>query len=263
MEILADLGEATSLKTFAVKDLETYPSAPHAKLLAAHLTEWGFRDIALHVAKEKSYEGVMMFDYNYPTIDPPAYRGSGPSPEPALVLGLIRQETEFDPAAVSGPGARGIMQMMPEAAQKAAREVGLPYRPNDLLSDPSYNMQLGLIELARHIADWGGSYVLAAAAYNAGDHNVEKWVAAFGDPRSSATDPVDWIEEIPFSETRNYVQRVLENTEVYRCRLSTRSQPLQILSDLYRPSPPATHVLQPAQAAVENPSAGKHEKSGD
>ena len=238
MEVLADLGEESLLRSFATRDLELYPAAPHAKTLAEELTSWGFREIALRVAKSESYEGVMMLDYTHPIIELPAYRGPGNAPEPALVLGLIRQETEFDPDSVSGPGARGIMQMMPEAAQKAAREAGLPYRPNDLLSDPSYNMQLGMTELSGDIADWTGSYVLAMAAYNAGKHNVGKWIAAFGDPRSPAADPLDWVEQIPFTETRNYVERVLENTEIYRNRLAGHDQPLEILTDLFRPNPP-------------------------
>jgi soluble lytic murein transglycosylase len=239
MEVLADLGEENLLRSFAARDLELYPSAPHAKTLAEQLTAWGFREIALHVAKSESYDGAMMLDYTHPVIAIPAYHGPGAAPEPALVLGLIRQETEFDPDSVSGPGARGIMQLMPEAAEKAAREAGLPYRPNDLLSDPSYNMQLGMTELSGDLAELGGSYVLATAAYNAGRHNAEKWIAAFGDPRSPSTDPLDWIEAIPFTETRNYVERVLENTEIYRNRLAGRDQPLEILADLYRPNPAA------------------------
>jgi soluble lytic murein transglycosylase len=270
MEILADLGDETLLRSFALRDLEAYPAVPHARLLAEQLTAWGFREIALHVAKEKSYDGTMMFDYTHPVIAMPAYRGAGTAPEPALVLGLIRQETEFDPVAVSGPGARGIMQMMPEAAQKAARAAGLPYNLESLSRDPSYNMQLGMVELSGDIADWGGSYVLAASAYNAGKHNVEKWIAAFGDPRSPTAEPVDWIEQIPFTETRNYVERVLENTEVYRNRLAAHAQPMQLLTDLYRPNPPAAHVVvyaapQPAatQSAAGAESGAKREAPGN
>jgi soluble lytic murein transglycosylase len=259
MEVLADLGEESLLRSFATRDLELHPAAPHAKTLAEELTSWGFREIALRVAKSKSYEGVMMPVYTHPVIELPAYKGPGNAPEPALVLGLIRQETEFDPDSVSGPGARGIMQMMPEAAQKAAREAGLPYRPNDLLSDPSYNMQLGMTELSGDISDWGGSYVLAMAAYNAGKHNVQKWIAAFGDPRIPSADPLDWVEQIPFTETRNYVERVLENTEIYRNRLAGHDQPLQILADLYRPNPPSTQ--QPQHYGLSNEREATRTKS--
>jgi soluble lytic murein transglycosylase len=243
MEVLADLGEENLLRTFALRDLELHPDAPHAKTLAEELIAWGFREIAVRVGKAKSYDGVMMLDYTHPVIPLPTYRGPSSAPEPALVLGLIRQETEFDPDAVSGPGARGIMQMMPEAARKAARESGLDYRPNDLLSDPAYNMQLGMTEISGDISQWGGSYVLAMASYNAGVHNAEKWLAGSGDPRSAATDPIDWIEQIPFTETRNYVQRVLENIQIYRNRLAGHDEPLRILADLYRPGSPSVRPL--------------------
>ena len=145
------------------------------------------------------------------------------------MLGLIRQETEFDPSAVSGAGARGIMQIMPATARHTASVAGLPYRPNDLLADPNYNMQLGMAEFGGDLNDWNGSLIIAAAAYNAGPNNVKKWLASYGDPRSPATDPLDWIEKIPFSETRNYVMRVLENTQIYRNRLAGRDQPLRIM----------------------------------
>jgi soluble lytic murein transglycosylase len=108
-------------------------------------------------------------------------------------------------------------------------------------------MQLGMVELGDNLGYYGGSYVLAATAYNAGRTNVNRWIAAYGDPRSPVVDPLDWIEEIPFGETRNYIMRVLENTEVYRNRISGRDEPLRILTDLYRPRAPDARSL-PAQA---------------
>jgi soluble lytic murein transglycosylase len=159
------------------------------------------------------------------------------------VLGLIRQETEFNPYAISSAGAKGLMQMMPASAKVAARQAGLPYRPDALLADSAYNMQLGMTEYRSHLDRYGGSLVLAAASYNAGPGNTRKWLAAMGDPRDGSVDPIDWIEQIPFGETRNYVQRVLENTEVYRARLAGKDVPLKILSDLYAPSQPRMAVL--------------------
>ena len=196
-------------------------------------------------------------DSTHPVIAVPTYAGPGAAPEEALVLGLIRQETEFDPDAVSGAGARGIMQMMPSAARRAAGQAGIAYRPNDL-AEPTYNMQLGMTELSGDISSWAGSYVLAAAAYNAGPANVGKWLVEFGDPRNPGVDPIDWIEKIPFTETRNYVQRVLENTQIYRNRLSGRDQPLKILADVYRPNSPNAKVLAyspPAQTAQDGTAA--------
>src|SRR6185437_6353114 len=128
----------------------------------------------------------------------------------------------------------------------------LAYRPGALMSDPNYNIQLGMTEFAGHFADWGGSYVLSAAAYNAGPTNARRWLNANGDPRTGA-DPIDWIEQIPFSETRNYVQRVLENVEVYKNRLAGRDQPLTILADLYAPAAPPSDVLSPPVAVSSAP----------
>jgi soluble lytic murein transglycosylase len=111
-----------------------------------------------------------------------------------------------------------------------------------------------MIEYAGHVSSWDHSLVLAFAGYNAGDGNARRWVAKLGDPRNGAVDPLDFIEQIPFSETRNYVQRVLENTEVYRGRLAGRDLPLRILADLYAPRAPETVVISaPAAAAAVRP----------
>ncbi len=253
IRVLADLGQESLLRTFALQDATAYSDPSHMKALCADLVKMGFREIAVRVAKQASYDGVYFIAYLYPTVAVPAYAGPGTAPDPALVHGIIRQETEFDPSAVSGPGAKGIMQMMPDSARKAATQANLPYRPNDLLTDTTYNMQLGMTELGSDISDWGGSLIISAAAYNAGPNNASKWLNIYGDPRSPTTDPIDWIESIPFSETRNYVQRVLDNMEVYRVRLSGREQTLQIVADIYRPRAPDMKVLH--TAAADKPSA--------
>jgi soluble lytic murein transglycosylase len=264
MRVLADLGVQNYLRTFALHYQELHPGAGQVKQLAEALTGMGFSDVALRVAKTASYDDIPLVAYAYPVIPIPA--GPVNEPEPALVLGIIRQETEFDPEAISSAGARGIMQIMPSTARRDARLAGLPYRPNDLISNTSYNMQLGMTELAGYIGDWNNSLILAAAAYNAGPTNAKKWIAAFGDPRSPTVDPIDWIEQIPFNETRNYVQRVIENLEIYRGRLAGRDQPLRILADLYGPNPPPTKVLAyappPAPPAnVPVPAAKPDEKT--
>jgi soluble lytic murein transglycosylase len=243
VRVLADLGLESLLRSFSVHDADTYPDAKHVKLLAEDLTRMGYPEIALRVAKEAGYSNVTLLAYTHPIVPVPGYGGQGVAPDPAYVLGVIRQETEFDPDVVSGPGARGIMQIMPYSARHDASMAGVDYRPNDLLSDTTYNMRLGMAELAGYLSDWGGSYVLAAAAYNAGPNNAKKWIAEHGDPRNASVDPIDWIEEIPFSETRDYVMRVLENMEVYRNRLSGRDEPLRILTDLYKPNAPQAKVL--------------------
>jgi soluble lytic murein transglycosylase len=177
-------------------------------------------------------------------VNVPPYKGEGAAPETPLVLALIRQETEFDPNAVSGAGALGIMQVMPATGKKMARIAGVPYDEHSLLYDTTYNMQLGMGELQHQLDNWGGSYILAIAAYNAGPTNVRRWIKQFGDPRDPGVDPVDWIVSIPFGETRNYVQRVIENMQVYRNRLAGADQPSRILADLYRPNPPRASVLK-------------------
>ncbi|HEY6578726.1 MAG TPA: lytic transglycosylase domain-containing protein, partial [Rhizomicrobium sp.] len=250
IRVLADLGLEGLLRAFAVHDAELHPDAAHLKLLAEDVARMGYRDVAVRVAKQASYVGALLFAYSHPLIEAPRFLGPGAAPESALVLAIIRQETEFDPDAVSGAGARGIMQVMPDSAPHLARLAGLNYSFAALTGDAGYNMELGMTELAHQLSEWGGSYVLAAAAYNAGPGNVRKWLAAFGDPRKPGVDPVDWIEHIPFDETRNYVQRVLENVEVYRNRLAGRDEKLQILADLYRPEAP------PAEPPRITPVAG-------
>ncbi|HSC18958.1 MAG TPA: lytic transglycosylase domain-containing protein [Rhizomicrobium sp.] len=246
IHVIGDLGLVAHLRTFATYDAETHPEAKHLKLLLTDLANMGFTDAAIRAAKTAAYRGIHLLPYSHPVIGLPGYSGPGYTPEPAFVLALIRQETEFDPAAISGSGARGLMQLMPASAKLDAQRGNLPFWPNRLLSDTSYNMQLGMIELGDNLGYFGGSYLLAVAAYNAGRTNVNRWINTYGDPRSPVVDPVDWIEEIPFVETRNYVQRVLENAEVYRNRLGGRDEPLRILTDLYRPRVPDARPLPAA-----------------
>jgi len=245
MRVLADLGLEDMLRIFALRYQELHSDIAHVKMLAQTMVDLGFREIAVRLAKNASYAGQAMLTFTHPVIALPAFPMAGSAPEPPYILGLIRQETEFDPDSVSRSGARGLMQLMPSSARIDATRAGLAWRPNDLSSDPNYNIQLGMVEFQHYVGDWNGSLVLAIASYNAGPNNVRKWVAANGDPRTGAVDPVDWIESIPFGETRNYVQRVLENAQIYRNRISGRDQPLRILFDLHAPAAPALKPLSP------------------
>jgi soluble lytic murein transglycosylase len=157
----------------------------------------------------------------------------------AYVHAITRQESLFNTRVVSRAGARGLMQLMPGTAKQVSGKMGLPYEFGRLTSDPGYNMTLGSTYFAELLDRFNGNYVLAVAAYNAGPGNVTKWIAANGDPRDPAVDVVDWIEQIPFTETRNYVQRVLENAVVYKLIEPGRkdNQGFNVLSDLLNRTP--------------------------
>ena len=243
IKVLAALGQAASLRSFVERHVETHSAPRQVKRLMMMLNDWGYPEISVRLAKSLGYDGVPMPQFSYPVITLPAYVGPGSAPDPALIHGLIRQETEFDAYAISSAGARGLMQMMPASAKVAAKQANLPYRPDALIGDTVYNMQLGMTEYRVHLDRYGGSLILAAASYNAGPGNARKWVAANGDPRTPGVDPIDWIEMIPFGETRNYVQRVLENAQVYRARLAGKETPLRILPDLYAPGTPSVTAL--------------------
>jgi soluble lytic murein transglycosylase len=155
------------------------------------------------------------------------------APEPALVLAITRQESGFDPMVRSGVGARGMMQLMPATAQIVARRNGMDYSPS-MLDEPDYNMRLGSSFLGQLVSQFSGSYVMAVAGYNAGPGRPTAWSNYCGDPRGATTDPIDFIECIPFSETRNYVMRVLEGMQVYRAKLNGGSAPVTLSADLAR-----------------------------
>ncbi|MCM8731328.1 lytic transglycosylase domain-containing protein [Hephaestia sp. GCM10023244] len=168
-------------------------------------------DLAVMVGRNMLADGSN--DYNavgYPSVKLPGAHQD----DFTMIHAIARQESQFDRAAVSHAGARGLMQLMPGTAREVANRIGLDYQPSSLTVDTDYNIQLGSTYFKRMYANYG-SYPLAVAAYNAGPGNVNKWLAANGDPRTGAVDMIAWIEAIPFTETRNYVQRVLENAVVY------------------------------------------------
>nr|WP_264051152.1 transglycosylase SLT domain-containing protein [Methylobacterium sp. FF17] len=187
------------------------------------------------IGKIAVQRGLPLDAHAYPTIGIPTYEASSAVPlvEKAMVFAIARQESQFDPQAQSSVGARGLMQMMPATAQRTARRVSASFDQDRLTGDPAYNARLGQAHLGELMEDWRGSYILAFASYNAGGGNVKKWIDAYGDPRKGGVDPIDWVERIPFTETRNYVQRVMENLQVYRNRLDGKSA-LLIEGDLQR-----------------------------
>lgn len=172
----------------------------------------GRPDLGVWTAREARSVGDTFYaPAAFPEVTiPPAY-----AQQWSFAHGIMRQESSFERSAVSNAGARGMMQLMPATARQSASRVGVPYDLGRLTEDPQYNILLGNHFLSELMDEWGGNAVLVAAAYNAGSGNVRRWIASNGDPRLPGTDVVRWIEEIPFQETRNYVQRVLENTVVY------------------------------------------------
>lgn len=193
----------------------------------------GFIKTSVRSAKAGLARGIVAPEGAYPVIPlPPGALGLGRA-EPALIHGVIRQETEFDSQARSHAGARGLMQLLPSTAAAVARRNGISYS-GDRLFEPDTNLTLGSIYLQSGIDEFGGSYILALAAYNAGASRVSQWLGDWGDPRTGAIDPIDWVELIPFEETRNYVQRVMENTQIYRYRLANAPTPLRLSKDLRR-----------------------------
>jgi soluble lytic murein transglycosylase len=171
----------------------------------------GRPDVGVWVARQARNSGE---NFYAPTAFPEVQLPAAHSHNWSLAHGITRQESSFDRAAMSHVGARGMMQLMPGTAREQAGKLGMPYDLGRLTSDPAYNISLGTAYFQRLLNQWGGNVPLAVASYNAGSGNVAKWVRQNGDPRRGA-DIVRWIEDIPFSETRNYVQRVLENAVVY------------------------------------------------
>ncbi len=204
--------------------------------------------LTVRAGKVAIQRGAFTPDVAYPLVYVPDEAARFVSPE--IILGLSRQESEFNPRAYSSAGARGMMQIIPTTAQITARKEGLTYSRTALLEDPTYNMTIGSAHLSHLISRFDGSLVMTFAGYNAGAARVDQWIADYGDPRSDAVDPLDWVELIPFSETRNYVQRVLENVQVYRGRLKDKPIPGGLGADIERGGPRNRIAKAPAPSLV-------------
>ena len=177
--------------------------------------------------------GLPLDYYAYPTVGLPNYKPIAPPITQALAYSIARQESSFNQQDVSPAHAMGLMQVTPEAARDTARRFKAKYDRARLLKDPVYNMQMGAGELSNLMHVYRGSYLLTFVGYNAGPGRAQQWIKAYGDPRDPKVDPVDWAERIPIAETRNYVQRVMENMQVYRARFGGGSK-LVIEADIRR-----------------------------
>ncbi|MEO1550366.1 MAG: lytic transglycosylase domain-containing protein [Pseudomonadota bacterium] len=216
-------GDTAQMLRFFLHAQETMTASQSAALAALGL-EIKRPFVAVKIAKREAREGRIVPPAYFPVLDLP--RTARVPPE--LALAVARQESELNPAAISPAGARGLMQLMPGTAQKMSRDLGIGYSRARLTSDLRYNAQLGTGYLDQMMARFDGNLILVAASYNAGPSRVDQWIAEYGDPRTSQVDAIEWIENIPFRETRNYVMRVLEGMHVYRTRLAGRAVPFQL-----------------------------------
>ena len=188
-----------------------------SEILAAKLaTDISRFDFAIQISKIASYEKRFHHKYNYPIIGVPKNVKGRKIPDSAFILSIIRQESEFDTSANSSAGAKGLMQLMTYTARIVAKQAKIPYSKKKLTKNPKYNINLGSFYLAGLLLEYDGSYPFSIAAYNAGPKRVKYWNKINKNPQKGNIDYVDWIELIKFKETRNYVQRVLENFNVYR-----------------------------------------------
>lgn len=187
----------------------------------------------LIIGKGALNRGLPFDVFAYPISGVPQFKQVGNEVEDSLVYSIARQESAFNPKVVSPAKAMGLLQVLPSTARHYARKYGVSYEPNRLLSDPAYNASLGAAMLGDLVSNYRGSYILTAVGYNAGPGRVRDWVQKYGDPRDPKIDAIDWVERIPFSETRNYVQRIVENMQVYRARFGGDHR-LMIEADLRR-----------------------------
>jgi soluble lytic murein transglycosylase len=172
----------------------------------------------LAIGKTALARGLPIEQYAFPEIGAPPYRSIAPPIDKCIVYSIVRTESAFDQRDRSPANAVGLMQVTPEAGRDTAKRFGVAYDWKRLISDPVYNMQMGAAEISALFKEYTGSYIMTFAGYNAGRGRVQQWVAQHGDPRNPKIDAVDWVERIPLAETRNYVQRVMENLQVYRAR---------------------------------------------
>ena len=209
--------DRTEFSKDILKHLASLDVQKGSEILAAKLsTEVGRFDYAIQISKQASYEKRFINMFNYPVIDIPKEINNKQMPSQELLLAIIRQESEFDARANSHVGAQGLMQIMPSTAKIVARSLKTNYSKSLLKSDPSYNIKLGTYYFNSLLEDYDGVFPFAIGAYNAGPNRIKSWVKKYGDPNRGEINFIDWIELIRFKETRNYVQRVIENINVYK-----------------------------------------------
>ncbi|MCK5374801.1 MAG: lytic transglycosylase domain-containing protein, partial [Alphaproteobacteria bacterium] len=233
-DIFYEAGQLEKSEDFIDAFLRKDGSPKAYRFVAEYVAGKGDSHLAVKLAKKAMKQGLFLSKQAYPTITNQLTNIN--YTEWALVHAIIRQESMFDIDAKSSAGARGLMQLMPSTANHIAKRAGVSYQKKWLTSKPKYNVTLGSYYIAQLIDRYDGSYPLAIAAYNAGPGRVNEWLKLFGDPRKKEVDLIDWIELVPIYETRNYIQRVMEGTYIYRLRLKhIQKQPEgQLHVDIYR-----------------------------
>jgi soluble lytic murein transglycosylase len=242
-------GLDSALARAFLRHLPNYMKSEAEVAMLAHLADaLGDAQMSVRVGKAAVARGMNLAYYAYPVRSLPQYTPLRRPPEPAVILGIARQESEFNTLTLSGAGARGILQVMPVTAQHVCRDYKIKCDIPRLMKDPVYNTMMGSAYISDRMDEFGGSYVLTLAGYNAGPGRAREWIKEFGDPRDAKVDPIDWIHRIPFEETRDYVQKVLSNIQIYRARLGDEANAVRLNADLRR---------QAAASGTDNATATK------
>jgi soluble lytic murein transglycosylase len=234
-EILYAIDERDVVATMAADLADKANDAAALATLAEIAQHHGDARATLLIGKTALGRGFPFEQYAFPDFGVPDFQPIGPEVEHSVIYSIVRQESAFNPRVVSSANAYGLMQVTPAAGRDTAKKFNVAFNQQRLANDVAYNAQLGSAELGSDLNSYRGSYILAFIAYNAGRGRAAQWIEQYGDPRDPKVDPIDWIERIPIAETRNYVQRVLENMQVYRVRLDNNSK-LLIDADLRRGS---------------------------
>jgi len=232
LEILYAVDERDLAAVFAAEIGDKATDVAALTIAAEIATHHNDARATLLIGKAALAHGLPMERYAFPDFGVPNYQQIGPEVERCVVYSIVRQESAFNPKVVSSANAIGLMQVTPATGRDTARRFNVSFDRRRLMADVAYNAQLGTAELGNDLATWRGSYILAFVAYNAGPRRAREWIEFYGDPRDPKVDPIDWIERIPISETRNYVQRVIENMQVYRAQQGNPR--LMIEADLHR-----------------------------
>ncbi|RYF95394.1 MAG: lytic transglycosylase domain-containing protein [Caulobacteraceae bacterium] len=261
LRLLSAAGERNLVRVFGLYLGETVETPVELAVLIDTLKSLGEQEVSLIAYRRGAQRGLILHERGYPLLNPPFVDGGA---ETAFVLAIVRQESQFDPRVRSNADARGMMQVIPSTGRDVARRIGVPFDAARLF-DADYNMRIGSRYLGQMTSNLGGSYVMAAAGYNAGPGRPIQWVQFCGDPRDPNTDPLEFLECIPFAETRNYVMNVMSNVQVYRARLGNGRAPLTLSSDIRRgvvptpalPDGPQPYISDGPKPYVADPAASR------